>query len=439
MEGSDRPAERTASLQDQLHPMLQVARQAIGGAALRPSRPKVRKRSNPEPRNGPLPRPGLVNQSPQAPSEDAHRRFWSINGRFLAQPITGVQRYAREIVGAIDNLLQENDALADVLRLDLLVPVGVQTPEYRSIRVRHIAGMTGHLWEQIALPIAVDGPLINLCNTAPLLLRKQIVCMHDMNFRICPSSYTWAFRSLYALLLPALGHRVAAVTTVSRFSAEQLVRFGIVPESRISIHPNGFEHAASWKAAHDTATSAVAGPRTIVIIGSRAPHKNVDMILNMADKLAAAGLQIALVGSRDDRVFAETEIIEGNKVVELGRLSDQALAALLQDALCLAFPSLTEGFGLPPLEAMANGCPVVVSTEGSLPEICGSAALYASPYDQEQWLVNFIRLRDDAALRSRLSIEGRRRAREFSWRESAKLYLNLMADLDGLQAENTRL
>jgi glycosyltransferase involved in cell wall biosynthesis len=295
------------------------------------------------------------------------------------------------------------------------------------------------LWEQLTLPKTVSAGLVNLCNTAPLAVSKQIVCMHDMSFRLCPGSYTTAFRSAYALLLPALGRRAAAVTTVSRFSAEQLVRFGIAPPGKISIHPNGYEHAAAWKAAHNATTRSVAGPRTIVMIGSRAPHKNVDMILAMSERLAAAGLQIALVGSRNDRVFNRAEVVADRNVAWLGRLCDEALAALLQDSMCLAFPSLTEGFGLPPLEAMAIGCPVVVSTEGSLPEICGSAALYASPHDQEQWFTTFMRLRDDAALRSRLSADGRRRAHQFSWCDSARRYLALMANLDNWQPEAPRL
>ena len=102
------------------------------------------------------------------------------------------------------------------------------------------------------------------------------------------------------------------------------------------------------------------------------------------------------------------------------------------DSFCLAFPSFTEGFGLPPLEAMTLGCPVIATDRASLPEICGEAALFASPTDPEAWFQQLIRLRDNEPLRSQLVAKGRVRAKHFSWRKSAELYLELMALADGV-------
>jgi glycosyltransferase involved in cell wall biosynthesis len=221
---------------------------------------------------------------------------------------------------------------------------------------------------------------------------------------------------------------------VSEFSAQELGRLGGVPPDKITLHPNGHEHAAGWIPAHDDLTRVAASLDTIVIIGSRAPHKNIGMILDMAGELGRAGLKIAMVGSLDGRVFRQGTGGLAPNVQALGRLPDEALAALLTGSLCLAFPSLTEGFGLPPLEAMAIGCPVVVSDRGSLPEICGDAALYASPSNPREWLSAFLRLRRDARLRSDLVLRGRERAVHFSWRETAIRYLGLMARLDGVAA-----
>jgi glycosyltransferase involved in cell wall biosynthesis len=359
-------------------------------------------------------------------------RTWSINGRFLGQPITGVQRYAREIVQALDRKLVEGHPLARGLEIELLVPANVpgEAP-LQAIRTRAVGGPGGHAWEQAMLPVNARDGLISLCNTGPVLARKHIVCIHDVNTRARPESYSLAFRALYRALLPALGRTAANVATVSHYSAAQLIRYGIAPGGKIVVAPDGYEHALQWAPEHSATTRAAAGPNTVVIIGSPAPHKNVGIVLGMASKLAAAGLRVAVAGASDSRVFQATlPVGEAANISWLGRLSDNELAALLQDSLCLAFPSLAEGFGLPALEAMTLGCPVVVSDRASLPEICGDAVLYASPIDGDAWLACFLRLRADPQLRADLIARGRERATHYSWNRSAEIYLQAMARLD---------
>lgn len=362
-------------------------------------------------------------------------RRWAINGRFLAQPLTGVQRYAEEIVSAIDVLRVERPSLADEVDIELLVPPETRrTLPLRTIRTRMVGRGSGHLWEQAVLPAELRGGLLGLCNTGPVAIRRQIVCIHDVNPRAYPTSYSLQFRLFYRALLPLVGRRSCQVTTVSRYSAGELARYGICKPDRITVLPNGHEHALRWRPMHSPATAAVAGPDTIVVIGSTIPHKNVRLVLSLADRLAAANLRIAVVGAADPRVFsAAVPLAEADNVSWLGRLSDAELAALLGDSLCLAFPSFVEGFGLPPLEAMALGCAVVVSDGTSLPEVCGNAALYASPDDACSWLEHFVRLRNEPGLRAALVARGMARSRLFSWRESARGYLDLMASADGVE------
>ena len=174
------------------------------------------------------------------------------------------------------------------------------------------------------------------------------------------------------------------------------------------------------------------------MIGSTAPHKNVGLVLDMADRLAEAGLRIAIVGMSDSRVFrsgANRPSAKARNVHWLGRISDGELAALLGDSLCLAFPSFTEGFGLPALEAMAIGCPVVVSDRASLPEVCGNAVLYAPPDDPQAWYDRFMQLRNSEALRLQMIGKGRARASAYSWRATALRYLKAMAVADGVDTE----
>jgi glycosyltransferase involved in cell wall biosynthesis len=366
-------------------------------------------------------------------------RHWAINGRFLTQKRTGVQRYAWEIVRELDDHLASGHALARGLDVELVVPPTVEEPlTLKAIRMRRTGVGSGHLWEQTILPLHVRNGAISLTNTGPLAARKHIVCIHDLNTRHFAGSYSVPFRLLYRTLIPALGRAATIVTTVSHYSADQLVAFGVSARNKIMIAPNGHEHVLHWKPEHVEQTRGLAGRDTIVLIGSPAPHKNIELILRMADQLASHGLRVALVGNADPGVFRRAGATDAPNVHRLGRLPDPALAALLQDGLCLAFPSFVEGFGLPPLEAMAIGCPVIASDRTSLPEVCGDGALYAPPDEPERWFDNFMRIRKDAGLRDDLIRRGRKQVTHFSWRRSAETYLRAMALVDGWAEEHVR-
>lgn len=373
-------------------------------------------------------------------------RHWTINGRFLTQPVTGVQRYAREIVRALDGHIAAGHILTRGLAVEVVAPAEAQgtagtaaTLELEHIAICAAGGRSGHAWEQLTLPRAARGGLISLANVGPLVASRHVVCIHDLNTRLAPDSYSLQFRLLYRALLPALARRAARVVTVSRFSAQALASHGLAPADRIALAPNGHEHALAWSARHSEASRRAAGPDTVLLVGSPAPHKNVAMLLGLAPRLAAAGLRLAVIGARDASVFASaatTPMLDN--VLWLGRLSDGELAALLGDCLCLAFPSWTEGFGLPPLEAMSRGCPVVSSDRASLPEICGDAALYAPPDEPERWLEQLVALRRDTALRADLIRRGHAVAARFSWARSAEVYLEIMAQVDGVSAAHGR-
>jgi glycosyltransferase involved in cell wall biosynthesis len=361
-------------------------------------------------------------------------RDWTINGRFLTQRTTGVQRYGREIVSAIDALISENHPLTEGLRVRLLIPGSYsgELPSFRSIQIHRVGWLKGHLWEQVELAAHARGGLLSLCNTGPLGRLKQIVCIHDLNPLLFPASYSRSFRLGYSLLLPTLGRLVARVATVSAFSAQVLVDHRMTGGCAPIVAYNGHEHVNRWHPheAHPSTTI----PNTILVLGSLARHKNVSLVLDLAPRLAVHGIEIAVVGARDRRVFSEAGAVSETQagVRWLGRLTDDELADTMQSALCLAFPSLMEGFGLPPLEAMALGCPVVVSNRASLPEVCGDAALYASPTAPDDWLSCFVALRTDPQLRQDLIARGRARAAEFSWTQAASVYLDALAQLDGV-------
>jgi len=364
----------------------------------------------------------------------SRRRQWTINGRFLAQSVTGVQRYGREIVQALDAHLEEGHPLAQDLSLDLLVPrTAGSAPALRHIRVRKTTRLAGHLWEQLILPFSARGGILSLCNTSTVFPRKQIVCVHDLNTRRFPGSYSPAFRCLYFLLIPAVLKSAAAVATVSEHSAGELTQHNLARRDRIRVIPDGHEHVGDWPAPPIGTKQSSVDDSTIVVIGSPAPHKNIGLILELAPQLAQHGMKIAVLGRLDRKVFRSAgAAAEAKNIIWAGAVSDSELRLCYENALCLAFPSIAEGFGLPPLEAMALGCPVVCSNCASLPEVCGDAVLYAPPSDKNAWMNAFLKLRADRKLRSALSRRGEARAEKFTWRRSAEQYLELMGALDGL-------
>ncbi|TPL83588.1 glycosyltransferase family 1 protein [Mesorhizobium sp. B2-3-12] len=364
-------------------------------------------------------------------------RHWTINGRFLSQPTTGVQRYAGEIVRSLDALITEQAPLTRGLELRLHCPPGSSDIPLNSIERCEIGSRGGHLWEQTRLAASLHGGgLLSLCNTGPVLSRKHIVCIHDANVWNAPQSYSLGFRTAYKALLPCLGKMASSISTVSNFSRGELVRRGIVAQRRVFVAPNGHEHALLWKPEHSAATRLAASRETIVMIGSAAPHKNVNLILDMADRLGNVGLKIAVVGMSDAPIFKTGGVrADARNVHWLGRICDNELAALLTDSLCLAFPSLTEGFGLPVVEAMTLGCPVVVSERASLPEVCGNAALYAAADNPQAWFDRFMELHNSGTLRTQLIRKGQARASAYSWRASAMRYLQAMALADGIDTQ----
>jgi glycosyltransferase involved in cell wall biosynthesis len=354
----------------------------------------------------------------------------TINGRFLTQNLTGVQRYAREIVSAMDTLLQDERWGASLTAKIIVPSAGAHCLDLRAIRTQTAFGRVGGpVWTQCLLPILSRGVLLSLGNIGPVISSNQIICIHDLNTYLAPDSYSRAFRYYYRIILPLLAKRAARVVTVSKFSARMLDEFKLCPPEKITIIPNGHEHVERWRPERSAYASSLSGNRPFVfVLGSRALHKNVQILFDIARDLDALGLDILVAGA-PNRFFSPVEQSAAPNVRMLGFVTDDDLAALYHRAFCFAFPSLTEGFGLPALEAMALGCPVIVSGCASLPEVCGNAALYADPKSPRAWLDQIKRLLIDPDLAATLRASGRRQAACYSWTKSARLYLDMIMSL----------
>jgi glycosyltransferase involved in cell wall biosynthesis len=345
-----------------------------------------------------------------------------VNGRFLVQSLSGVQRFGGELLLALDELLAEGVIDYDRFRLTVLCPRSVAEPVgYRHIAVREIGRSTGHLWEQAELPAHVRGNLLlNFCNTAPLFNRNQVLTIHDAAVRAVPKAYTRAFRAWYRVMHTLAGAHAARIITVSQFSKRELgERLGL-PTERIAVVAEGADHIKRVDSDGSVLKRFSLDRRPFVLtVSNLAAHKNFQAIVRAVEIARLPDVDVVIAGGANPQVFATRSGTLPASVKHVGRVSDGQLRALYERAACFAYPSLYEGFGLPPLEAMACGCPVLAANAASLPEVCGDAALYCDPGSPADIAEKLSQIIADEALRARLREGGSARAAQFTWRRCA--------------------
>lgn len=360
-----------------------------------------------------------------------------INGKFLTAPPTGVHRVAEELITALDRELSTNPALLQHYAFEILAPNRNLRPlQWQHIPVRKVGVLSWQPWEQFELPFYAHGALlINLCNLAPLAHSNAIVMVHDAQVYLTPGSYSTAFREWYRFLLPRLGRHVRAVATVSDYSKGTLSQFGVTPSGREAVViRNGVDHFTRVPAdAQIIARLGLDGVPFVVALASTQTHKNIEVLLKAMTQPEMAAFRLVLFGASGRAAFAERGYQVPDTVIFAGKVSDGELRALFEQALCLAFPSRTEGFGLPPLEAMSVGCPAVVAPCGALPEVCGEAVIYASPDDPQAWSDAFLQLHDDPDRRQQLSAAAKAQAARFTWQQAAQS-LCALVDAHAVQA-----
>jgi glycosyltransferase involved in cell wall biosynthesis len=348
----------------------------------------------------------------------------AINGRFLTQAITGVQRYALEVIHALDNILTQEEIPHQV---EILAPPGTPMEQsFRSIRLRVVGWGSGQIWEQTSLPFFCRGSvLFTPTGGSPLLHRRNVFTLPDAGVFATPEAYSTAYCVWYRA-----HHRLAVTNpdlkllTVSEFSRKELSYYLHLDPNSIAMIPEGHEHALR-PLSDLTVLDRLGLTRGSYLlgVGSANPNKNFATLIaafaHLRDSLPTGqDTKLVVVGGADPRIFgAEGHTLEG--VLRAGYLSDEELRALYENAVAFVFPSIYEGFGLPPLEAMALGCPVICSNAASLPEVAGDAAIQVDPYDVEGIAAAMRKLVTDPAAREELIARGYRQIQHFQWHNAA--------------------
>ncbi|MFG6456929.1 glycosyltransferase family 4 protein [Roseateles sp. BYS96W] len=353
-----------------------------------------------------------------------------LNGKFLAQRTTGVQRFARGVVTALDRSLQSTPCGQDV---ELLLPPAATPIEGLQVIRQRVIGMPGRsltAWEQLELPRrARGGTLLCLSGSAPFFAGDCLPTIHDAAVYRYPQAYSRPFVTWYRLLFARRARRSPLVLTVSESSARDLAPH--LPRTTFRVVPNSAEHITAQLADTSVLERLQLSPRGFLLaVGSLNPTKNFGRLIKAyATSALADRLPLVIVGAVNRDVFrADGPVADHPNVRWAGPVPDGQLRALYEAAAAFVFPSLYEGFGIPPLEAMRCGCPVVASRASSIPEVCGDAADYFDPLDPSAMIAAIVALLDDPARRQALVSRGLTRADAFSWDHAAERLRDALAE-----------
>ncbi|MDR3001206.1 MAG: glycosyltransferase family 4 protein [Fibromonadaceae bacterium] len=339
---------------------------------------------------------------------------FSINGKFLTQRVTGTQRYAFEIVKSLDKI-SEN------LNINLVVPKNAKNvPNMTNIKIIRYGIFTGFLWEQISFVFYLllnKSISVNLCGVCPALKPRAVTVLHDIRncvhkewmptkIQAKSAAYWHVFQSWVICKFSK------KIITVSEFSKSEIVKYYKVNTEKISIIPNAWQHIST--------SSSRSREKNLdsyfFAMSSIARHKNFKWVLEVAKR--NLNLHFKIAGNFNPNRFEEKLDFDKFSNVEfLGYVSDEEAKDLMQNAKAFLFPSIYEGFGIPPMEALALGTPVIVSDISVLREVYGSSAHYVDPYDYD---VNLDKVLAEPAASASEVLE------EFSWERSARMLKELL-------------
>lgn len=346
-----------------------------------------------------------------------------LNARFLASPTSGVGRVARELLKALLAELAAGPKPSG-LRLDVAAPPGVQVEGAAEAGVGVIKGAPSLPLEQIRLPWVRPGAtILNFANSTPLLAGRSIVWIHDAHVFEAPDSYSRPYRLWHQNMLRMSVLRRFSIVTVSNYSRDALIRHGANP-ARTQVIYNGGDHILRETRDASVADREGLTPGSFVLlVGSRAKHKNLPFAIEALSKHLAGDVKIVVVGLHQRGEYTgDASIFDDPRIKRLEMITDGQLRVLYERARCVAVPSVLEGFSLPAAEAMWCGAPLVLANRTALPEVGGKAALFFEP-DDELGFVEAVK-RASGDHRASLAEAAKIQRETFRWQTSARQLLD---------------
>ena len=342
-----------------------------------------------------------------------------INGHFLTQTMTGIQRFSYEMCKA---MIENGNEII------ILAPKKIKKEYTLKCRIIQFGLFSGVLWEHIELRLFLlkhkNPLLLNFGSPGPLFYTNRIVTVHDITFHMHPEWFSKAYGTYYRLITPIFTRLSRKVITVSEFSKREIQGWLNISDDKIVVIHNAVSDAIK-----DSPTNASSkNEKYVLTVASLDPRKNLSRLV-AAYELTGIGRETKLVlAGRSSSLFnmnMSKEILASS----VGYIPDEALAALYKNAVLFVYPSLYEGFGIPPLEAMLMGCPVILSDIPVFREIFGDAACYVDPLNTASICEGMLKVLKDDSYREDLICKGFEKAKQYSWKKSAEKLADIINSL----------
>ena len=297
-----------------------------------------------------------------------------VNARFITKKVTGVERYAVELSRALKKIDQN---ILFVSPKNKFINSNI-----KNLETVEAGYFNNYLWEQIELPLFLyrnkKPLLVNPVNTAPIFYDNQILVVHDIAFLHNPEWYTKKAAVFFKFIVGKSIKASKKIITVSNFSKNELIKYLKIPPEKIEVIHSGIPSSILKYANYNYPNEF---GDYILSVSSLEPRKNIKSLIEAFIKLNRKDIKLIIVGKKNPLVFNDAKLGIGkhDNIIFLGYVEDEALAKLYKNARLFAYLSYYEGFGFPPVEAIACGCPTMVSNTSSLPEICGENAEYCDP------------------------------------------------------------
>lgn len=346
-----------------------------------------------------------------------------VASRFLTQKITGVQRYGIELSYALKKINKD-------LNIKFVAPKNIiHNKVAEELKVETFGINKNNLWDQLDLLFYLQKAkkplLINFANTLPILYNNKISIIHDITHLKYPNSRSLIYRKYYELIFPLMIKTSKHIITVSEFSKKEIMSFFDLKEENVSVVYDSVRDNFRY-------IKAEYPDQYILAVSSMAYHKNFIGLIKAFKLIKNKRIKLYVVGGINKKIFGEKSLdilkyLENNPNIKyLGRVSDEKLVELYSNAQCFVYPSFYEGFGLPPLEAQACGCPIIISDIPVFKEIYGKSAVYFNPYSPEDIANKIETVLENKSLRENLSELGIINSQKYRSEKSASTLVSVI-------------